>query len=244
MTERDDKLDLALREACQLAQQIPELPQPSQADPDDEALLRLLDNGLPSAEANLLREQVEASAYARERLATLTEALAEARPEAGRAADSASAVNRFDESVIAERPSPVRLSFLWAQGALRYLWGTLEPRSLEAVPVPTRSGTFKRPTEETTFFDFAHCVDGIDVVIQIERVRDDLLDVQLSFTGDDDRLGRLRVTLADGQGGLLDSQPVEHGKTRFAALEPLPHELLISSAQQELGRVRLDVHAG
>ena len=52
------------------------------------------------------------------------------------------------------------------------------------------------------------------------------------------------MTLADHQGSLLASQPVEKGKTRFASLEPMPHELLITSAQRELGRVRLDVHSG
>lgn len=243
MTERDDKLDLALREACQLAQQSPELPQPSSTDPDDEVLLRVLDGGLSRAQTQALRRQVEASAFARERLLTLTEALTEALDGADTAA-ATTVVNRFDEGVLAGRPSPVRLSFVWARGCLRYLWGTLEPRSLVEVPVSTRSGTFRRPQEETSFFDFAHRIDGIDVVIQVERVRDDLLDVQLSFNGDDDRLERLRVTLADRRGSLLDSQPVEAGKTRFAALEPLPHELLITSAQKELGRVRLDVHAG
>jgi hypothetical protein len=240
MTEREDKLDLALRESCQRVQQLPEIPQQSSADPDDEVLLRLLDGGLPSAQTLAVRAQVEASPYARERLVTLSEALAEAET----AAAAPIPINRFDETVIADSPSPVRLSFMWARGCLRYLWGTLEPRSLVAVPVPTRSGVFKRHEEETTFFDFAHRIDGIEVVIQIERVRDDLLDVQLSFSGDDDRLDRLRVTLADRRGSLLDSQPVEGGKTRFAALEPLPHELLITSAQKELGRVRLDVHAG
>lgn len=240
MTEFYDKLDLALREACQPAQQSPELPQPSGADPSDEILLRLLDGGLPPAETRGLREQVEASPFSRERLATLIEALSEAET----AAAAPTMINRFDERVLADYSSPVRLSFVWARGCLRYLWGTLEPRSLVAVPVATRSGTFKRPEEETSFFDFAHRIDDIDMVIQVERVRDDLLDVQLTFDGDDHRLAHLRVTLADHRGSLLDSQPVEQGKTRFAALEPLPHELLITSAQKELGRVRLDIYAG
>ncbi len=240
MTERDDILDLALREACQLAQQTPERPEPSSTDPDDETLLRLLDGSAPKAEIGALRRQVEASPYASERLVTLTAAL----EDVGDLPSTDHAVNRFDESVIASCPPPVRLSFVWARGCLRYLWGTLEPRSLVAIPVATRSGSFKRPTEETAFFDFAHRIGDIDVIIQIERVRDDQLDVQLSFDGDDERLGRLRVTLADREGSLLDSQPVEQGKTRFASLEPLPHELLITSAQKELGRVRLDVHAG
>ncbi len=240
MTERDDILDLALREACKQAQQTPDLPRPNTTDPEDEILLRLLDGNAGNGEMHVLREQVEASPYARERLATLTAAL----KEVGDQPATDPVVNRFDEAVIAKGPSPVRISFVWARGCLRYLWGTLEPRSLEAIPVATRSGTFKRPTEETAFFDFAHRIGDIDVVIQIERVRDDQLDVQLKFDGDNARLGRLRVTLADQQGSLLDSQPVEHGKTRFAALEPLPHELLITSASKELGRVRLDVHAG
>jgi len=244
MTERDDKLDLALREACRLAQQTPQVPQPRSTDPDDEVLLRLVDGGLPSAQTQALRQQVEASAFARERLVTLTEALTEALDGADAPAKASTVVNRFDEGVLADRPSPVRLSFVWARGCLRYLWGTLEPRSLVEVPVATRSGIFKRPQEETSFFDFAHRIDGIDLVIQVERARDDMLDVQLSFDGDDDRLERLRVTLADRRGSLLDSQPLEAGKTRFAALEPLPHELLITSAQRELGRVRLDVHVG
>lgn len=239
MTQRDDILDQALREACLLAHQGPDLPQPSGADPDDDVILRLLDGGLPQSESQALHERVRASAYSRERLATLTEALEEAG-----AKTAPTNVNRYDKTVLGTSPSPVRLSFVWAQDCLRYLWGTLEPRSLVAVPVATRSTTSKRQEEETSFFDFAHHIDGINVVIQIERGTDNLLDVQLSFDGDRDQLKRLRVTLADCQGGLLDSQPVEKGKTRFAALEPQPHELLISSAQKELGRVRLDVHAG
>ena len=240
MTERDDILDLALREACQLAQESPKLPQPSGADPEDEVLLRLLDGGLPSAEAQTLSQQVQASPYAHERLVTLTEAL----HDADAAPAETSVVNRFDDKVISPPASAARLSFVWAQGCLRYLWGTLEPRSLVAVPVATRSGTFRRPEEETSFFDFAHRIGDIDVVIQIERGRDNLLDVQLSFDGDNAQLERLRVTLADRKGSLLDSQPVEKGKTRFASLDPSPHELLITSAQKELGRVRLDVHTG
>jgi len=239
MTVRDDKLDLALREASKLALLIPALPQPGTAEPDDESLIRLLDGAVPPAEETTLQAAVEASPFARERLATLREALA----EVAAAPPMPSAVNPFDEGVIAER-RPVRLSFLWARGSLRYLWGTLEPRSLVAVPVATRSGIFRRPSEESSFFDFAHQLDGIDLVIQVERARDDHLDVQLTFDGDAHRLARLRVTLADRTGSLLDSQPVEQGKTRFAALAPLPHELLITSAQQELGRVRLDVHPG
>jgi len=239
MTQQDDILDQALREACRLTHESPHLPQPSDADPDDELLLQLLDGGLPQSETQVLREQVGASAYSSERLATLTEAL----EETGMAA-ATSNVNRFDERVLADGPSPIRLSFVWAKDCLRYLWGTLEPRSLVAVPVATRSGTTGQSTEETSFFDFAHHLDDFDLVIQIERARDNRLDVQLSFDGDGDRLKRLRVTLADARGSLLDSQPVEKGKTRFASLEPMPHELLISSAQKELGRVRLDVHAG
>jgi len=240
MTERDDILDLALREACLLAQQRPDLPHPSGADPEDEVLLRLLDGGLPSAEIQALSQQVQASPYSRERLVTLTEAL----NDADAAPTTASVVNRFDDKALAAPTSSARLSFVWAQGCLRYLGGTLEPRSLVAVPVATRSGTFRRAEEETSFFDFAHRIGDIDVVIQVERVRDDLLDVQLTFDGDHARLERLRVTLSDRQGSLLDSQPVERGKTRFASLEPTPHDLLITSAKRELGRVRLDVHAG
>ena len=147
MTDRDDILDLAIREACLLAQQSPELPQPSGADPEDDVLLRLLDGGQPSAETQTLSQQVKDSPYARERLVTLTEALsdADATPPVP------SVVNRFNDKAITAQ-SPARLSFVWARGCLRYLWGTLEPRSLEAVPVATRSGTFKRPQEETSFF--------------------------------------------------------------------------------------------
>jgi hypothetical protein len=243
MKDPQDKLDLALREAYQLAQQLTPLPVPGAADPDDELLLRLLDDAprLDPGEADQLRAQVDAAPFCRERLATLTEALAELR-DAPPADESP--INRLTTAGKSET-SPVRISFHWARGCLRYLWGTLEPRSLVAVPVATRGqAATAEPQEETSFFDFAHQLDGLDVVIQVERATEDLLDVQLSFDGDAQRLAHLRVTLADEAGTLLDSQPVEQGQTRFAALQPSPHELQITSAQQELGRVRLDILPG
>ncbi|MFH2007159.1 MAG: hypothetical protein ABI333_11280 [bacterium] len=238
MTDSRDKLDLALSEAYRLARRIPTLPDPSDTDPDDEVLLLVLDGAqhFPQGEVKALRERVESSPFSSERLAVLSEVLTEVHDQ------HPEPMNRLGTPVESQR-DPVRLSFVWARGCLRYLWGTLEPRSLIAVPVATRGEAVTGPREETSFFDFAHHFAGIDVVIQVERVRDDLLDVQLNFDGAAQQLAQLRVTLALKGGSLLDSQPVEHGRTRFAALQPLAHEIQITSARKPLGRVLLDVHA-
>ncbi len=234
MTERDDMLDLALREACLLNQRAPELPEPQPGDPEDEALLLVLEGSASETELAPMREAVERSCWARERLASLREAMEE----------SLSPSEQLHRTQDPPSQPRLRISFAWARGCLQYLWGTLEPRTVAAVPVATRSGIFRRPTEETSFFDFAHLLGDIQMVIQVERANEDRLDVQLTFNGERDRIRRLRVTLANREGTLLDSQPVEHGRTRFTALEPLPHDLLITTAQRELGRVRLDVLPG
>ena len=65
MPEREDILDLALREAVGKKPQTPALPRPGADEPDDELLLQVLDAGASSQQ----RARVEASPYARARLA-------------------------------------------------------------------------------------------------------------------------------------------------------------------------------
>jgi anti-sigma factor RsiW len=227
MSDVRDQMDLALVEAWSLVRREPTPPQPGPDEPDDEALLRYLDGNLPSREREQLRQTLERSAWCRERLAILREALHD-----GHDGDLSSAPPRA--------AAPARISFVWARDGLRYLWGNLAPRTLVAVPVATR-GSVPDGLEETAFFDFAHRFAGLDVVIQVERVPDDRLDVQLLFQGTPDQLSHLRVNLANREGSLLDSQPVERGGARFAALTPTPHRISISAAQQELGSILLDV---
>ncbi len=228
MNDERDKLDVALVEAVSLAQRIPDLPQGPGTPEDDDALLRYLDSDVDLEERETLRQQVHQSAGGRASLAILREALTEAEAE---------------EPSPDASPNQIRLAFTWARDGLRYLWGSLEPRSLVAVPVATRGSVPDGLREETAFFDFAHRFGEVEVVIQVERVRDDRLDLQLSFGGQGSGTAPLRVNLADQAGGLLDSQPVEHGTARFAGLSPEAHSLTISSARTEVGRVLLDIHS-
>jgi len=229
MNDERDKLDVALAEAVRLAQQLPDLPQASGDPGGDEALLRYLDDHrITAEERESLRKEVHATAWGRERLQTLREGLADVEQA---------------EPPKSEAAAPVRLAFTWARDGLRYLWSTVEPRSLVAVPVATRGTLPDGVPEETAFFDFAHRFGDVDVVIQVERVPDDRMDVQLCFQGQPAEVAHLRVNLADRSGSLLDSQPVEKGSARFAALPPATHCISITCAQQELGRVLLDVHA-
>jgi hypothetical protein len=276
MKDVRDNLDVALAEAVCLAWPIPEGPaEPADIDAEDTRLLRLLDgDDLPPDEREQLRQRVQASAWSRQRLAILREALAEvARAEAEQArtgvepahaeaelawagAEPAEAAQGARAPGVAQAAGPLRLAFAWAADGLRYLWGTLEPRSLVAVPVATRGvacdpvpGRKAPPpqvaqantVEETTFFDFAHRFGEMDVVIQVERIPDERLDVQLSFDRRQAREAHLRVDLVDRGGRLLDSQPVEQGTARFASLAPQPHHICISTPASELGRVQLDI---
>jgi hypothetical protein len=233
MNDRRDQLDADVRLAVTLTGGLADVPGPRPGDPDDETLLRLVDGNLPRDERRRLERLVDASPHARDRLLALREALA----EAGERVPA-----RPDLDPLAAAGRVARIAFGWAEERLSFLWGTLEPRQLVAAPVPTR-GQATRPTEETAFFDFSHRFEGVDVVIQVERLPSDRLDVQLLFESADVDLSRLRVTLSDDHGGLLDSQPVEQGRTRFASLAPRGHQLRISAAQQELGRVLLDVRS-
>lgn len=227
MNDERDKLDVALAEAASLSQRIPDLPQGPGTPEDDVALLRYLDAlDADVEEREALRQQVHATNGGRERLAILREALAEVDGP---------------EPPTPSEPGHVRLAFAWARDGLRYLWGSVEPRSLAAIPVATRGTVPDGLQEETAFFDFAHRFGEVDVVIQVERVPDDRLDLQLSFVGGQPDV-HLRVNLSDRAGGLLDSQPVERGTARFAGLPPNTHSIVISSAQTELGRVLLDIH--
>ncbi len=269
MNDEIDKLDVALTEALRLAWPIPEPPtDPAEAAAEDERLLLLLEEEtLEPRPREQLRQQVQGTAWGRQRLAILREALADA--ETDTETDTAAATETACAATLAEAaPRAVRLAFAWAADGLRYLWGSLEPGSLVATPVPTRGAALdasSRPpasppagatpagatpagatpaVEETTYFDFTHRFGDVELVLQIERVPDDRLDVQLSFDRAQTRGVHLRVDLADEGGRLLDSQPVERGTARFASLPPCPHHIRVSTAQQELGRVRLDILGG
>lgn len=228
MRDERDHLDVALASAASRAQRLPSLPWPGEAEPEDEALLRYLDRAVSGPEREALRQRLHQSAFCRERLETLREALAE--------------WDAAPEGVTAPERS-LRISFLWARDGLRFLFGSLTPRSLVAVPVPTR-GSVPDGAEELAFFDFAHRFGDVDVEIQVERVPGDRFDLQLQFRGERARLGQLRVSLSDRQGALLDSQPVEGGVARFSALLPASHRIAITAAKQELGHLVLDVLPG
>jgi hypothetical protein len=225
-----DPLDSDLVQAFALADRQPTLPWPEAGDPSDDDLLRLLEGtNLAPAERQALAARVASSPWCTERLASLREALAEV-PDAER-----------PPVPEADCARSVKLVFSWARGRLSYLCGSLEPAGFAAVPVTVR-GRIPVASEESTYFDFAHRFAEVDVAIQVERAPEDRLDVQLAFRGEEPTLARLRVTLEDARGALLDSQPVEDGHARFVSLGTASHRLTIASAGHEIGRIALDVH--
>lgn len=227
MTETRDTLDGLLAEAVPLALGRPCLPRPGADEPEDEAILRYLDAELPPREQEALRQRLACSSFASERLAVLRESLAEA--ERGET-PSPPAVGQ-----------PLRLSFLLAADGLRYLCGSLAPKSLVPVPVATR-GKSLGTTEESSFFDFEHRFGDLEVQILLERVPGNRLDLQLQLLGERSPRTPLRVSLSDRDGAVLDSQPVERGMARFCGMPPACHRISITDPQRELGQILLDVH--
>lgn len=220
-------LDGLLAEAVVLSLGRPRLPLPSSGEPGDEAILRYLDAELPALEREDLRQRIARSPFCSERLAVLRESLAEAA--------------RDDAPPQATRDQPLRLSFLLASDGLRFLFGSLVPRSLVPVPVAIRGRT-PTTTEESCFFDFEHRFGDLEVLFLLERVAGNRLDLQLQLQGDVPPRTPLRVSLSDRGGALLDSQPLERGMARFSAIPPACHRISITDPQREIGRILLDVH--
>lgn len=250
MTDSRDPLDLIISEATRQANELPGLPAPGPAEPTDEALLRFLDG--PSEDSLIqtqLRQEATGTPWARSRTQTLSEALRETETSSHRLTPSSSEATP-DLGVRARAAEQVRIAFARADQGLQFLWGTIQPTSLTTVQVPTRGTAGPEATsraagavEESTFFDFAHHFGPLEVRIQVERLPDDRIDVQLDFHALKGSGGILRVDLTDAKGALIDSQPVEHGTARFAALAPAPHDLLIRAEDTRIGQVRFDVRA-
>ncbi|MDY0000205.1 MAG: hypothetical protein RBU30_02805 [Polyangia bacterium] len=227
MTDHRDTLDGLLVEAAALALQHPSLPFPDPEDPGDELILRYLDGELDPMEREEYRQRITRSPFYRERLAALKDSIAEAE---GVAPSSQAAASR-----------PLRLSFLLGKDGLRFLFGSLAPRSLVAVPVATR-GRVAEKREESCFFDFAHRFDDLDFLILLERVSASRLDLQLQLQGEPRTTRPLRVNLSNRQGAILDSQPVDGGLARFSSMPPSCHRISITDPQREIGQILLDVH--
>lgn len=236
MRDERDNLDVVLEEAVSLAQHLPTLPWPGPEEPEDELLLRYLDGELAPRERERVRQELARSPYFSERLITLRESLEEVRspePASAREGEETGRARRGD--------ARLRLSFLWAANGLRFLWGSLAPRCLVAVPLATR-GAAVPSQEESAFFDFSHRFEDVGVLIQLERVPGGRLDLQLQLQAPPRDVGPLRVNLRDRRGALLDSQPVERGVARFISLVPATHQLSITTPKGELGQVLLDIH--
>jgi hypothetical protein len=217
-----DALDRKLGRAVRTVRRPRGVPAPGQGEPSDDELLRVVEGVADAAERARVAAAEKTSAYTRDRLAVLREAMA----ETGFAPSAAVRAARY--------------VFVLAKDAMELLRAATEPVALPAMAA-VRSGTSTGVRAGT--YEFVQPFDGVEAHLLIEHVtradKSASIDVQLRLRGG----GRgARVSLWRG-GEMLDSVPVDEGDAAvFSGLGQSRYQIEVRRAGQDeaLGKVELD----
>lgn len=207
-SERDD-LDRRIARALRAG---PRPPAPGADEPDDETLLRVVEGRASRDDA----AGVEASPYARARLAILREALAEGAPSPAAAA--------------------ARYVFAVAKDMLQMLRGATEPVAAPDLAWAVRSTP---SAESEPFCEFHHQWSSIDAHVRVEQIAT-LIDLQVRLSDAGAPLTRGRVTLRR-DGRTLDSVPTDaNGSALFTGLAADIYELELRATGNVVGVMLLE----
>jgi hypothetical protein len=220
-----DRLDERLSQAARAARVPHGLPTPRPGEPSDDLLLRVV-SGVATAEEQ--RVVHAGSAYTKERLELLREALAESghAPAPG----------------VVERAA--RYVFVMAKDALELLRAATEPLVLPGA-APVRSGA--APAEaRIAYYEFVQPIGDLEAHLKIEHVSRAAapahVDVQVTLAG---ATAGTRVSLLRA-GTVIDSVPVAAGgAATFEGLVGDRYEIVFRKAGQDepLGKLHLDLIA-
>lgn len=218
-----DALDQAIGDALRRARSPRGVPGPQAGDPPDEELLRVVDGSATADERRRVDEAAERSAWTRDRLAILRDALAESGHGPGALGRAA------------------RYVFVMAQDALELLRGSTAPVHAPGLAWATRGGA---TAGQQCFFEFTQPFKDLDAHLKIEHVTRanaaPSIDVQIKLVAEGAPAAGARVTLMR-DGRTVDSVPVEsNGAATFAGLGQDRYEIEVRRAGKTVGRVHLD----
>ena len=215
-----DELDHAIAHVVKNARLPRNLPRPGRHEPADEELLRFMDGTASPAERRRVEEAMERSAYTRDRVRLLREAMTESGHDS-----------------LAQRA--IRFVFVKAQGALEFLRGSSVPLAAPAAAVATR-GAVRQPPK-SSYWEFATFVGKLQASLRVEHVGPARIDVQVSLAEGRARVQDARITLTRA-GRVVDSIPLEHsGTATFSGLDLASYELEIKKAGQPPATLHLDI---
>jgi hypothetical protein len=223
-----DLVDQRLAQAARAARVPHGLPAPRAGEPSDDLLLRVL-AGVATAEEQ--KVVGAGSAYTRERLELLREALA----ETGHAAAPG----------LVERAA--RYVFVMAKDALELLRAATEPLVLPGA-APVRSGA-SGAEARIAYYEFVQPIGDLEAHLKIEHVARAAapahVDLQVTVTRPGGGGAGTRVSLVRA-GTVIDSVPVAAGSAAtFEGLVGDRYEIVFRKAGQDepLGRLHLDLLA-
>jgi hypothetical protein len=228
-----DPLDKGITRTLRKARRPRSLPQPGSREPSDDELLRFVEGLAGADERSLVEEAQGRSAYTRERIETLREALAESG----------------EGPTLVERAA--RYVFVMARDAFELLRGSTAPLVLTPAATRTRSGSHpvspgadSAAAPRPCYFEFTQPFHDLDAHLKIEHVSRarsaPTIDVQIRLVAQGVPATDARVTLVR-HGKTLDSIKVERdGAATFSGLEQDRYELDVSRGGKVVGRVHLD----
>lgn len=221
-----DRLDELIAKAAQAARRPVDVPAPSASEPSDDELLRVVEGSASREERERVDEAAARSAFTRDRLDILKEALA-------------------DSGHTGPVERAARYVFVVAKETIDFLRGATEP---VAAPAWSHAVRGAAPSVDDTipdaFFELLHPLsDDVDARIRVEHVtRGGMsLDLQVQLLGKNGaQVAGARVTLARGS-QTVESTPVDdHGKVTFTSLDAARYRVEVRRAGATIGTVILD----
>ncbi|MCA9671307.1 MAG: hypothetical protein KC503_37175 [Myxococcales bacterium] len=236
----DEQLSHHLGRSLRRIQLGSKLPQPTDAEPTDDQLLRLLDGQLADSERRELETLVGASDFSKDRFEILREALDEFAELDESAAEADSRVRLSPDD---DKPSSfARLVFALRKGAdqvLDFLRGTDMPLMMAPAAVAVRGAAAAAAEEPQHFYKFERSFGEWDALIQIESVPERGVEIRLELSRDGVALKDARVSLRR-RGKLLESVRMRDGVAGFRDLSPDHYSVTVTRHDSEIGQLTLD----
>lgn len=238
LTKRDT-LDEQLSRSLRRIQLNTPLPEPSQSEPTDDQLLRLLDDQLDASELSEVEALIRQSEFSRDRVAILREALAECEP--GQPNETRTRLSP-DESAAPKPSHFARLVFAMNRGTqqvLDFLRGTDLPQLAEPAMALRGAATATATAESQHFYKFERRFGEWEALIQVESVPDRGVEIRIELSRDGVALKDARASLRR-RGKLIESVRMRDGVAGFRDLSPDHYSVTVTRHDSEIGQLTLD----
>jgi hypothetical protein len=226
-TKQDrDELDGAIARYVKGARRPVDLPSPGPAEPSDDEILRVVEGGASPDERARVEEAMKRSAWTRDRLELLREALAET-------------------GHVTPMERAARYVFAVAKSALEFLRGATEPVAQPAIATALRKGAPEAQPDtgiSQPYFELLHDFDDLEATIHIEHSgrAGAPIDLQIRLADGRGPAANARVTLLRGSTTVENTPVDERGSVTFTGLEAARYRLEVRRNGRATGSVILD----